>query len=1369
MGFLSQLGMLLWKNFALRRRQKFRLVAEIVFPLALFVILVIVRTRPDLKVISPECHYDGNAMPSAGALPFLQSMVCNVNNTCRTQLTEDELPGMVNNFNQSMLTKIVEDVERILSNNVDRELIFDLIEDWATFEQLIQMIQNGSTTGNIRIGNLLLDPEGVRNRVANQSIGLTPNALNQILNASFNIQDFGTTTFNDLLQDLDVCPSVSTRNISLQNRTVQELYNRICNQNALSQILVFRDQSAYNDVQQQICNLTVNEFFEFLEDFVNQTDLNRIEQEVIQYVLLNTGREPNLRPSEIIPLVTTLYNEFRLLRSVNFQDFERPVDDLRGIASRRGMGSGDDTMTTISQFVCGQNSLLQTDSSNSNNNGFGGSGSSRSSSPMMAFGIFTSANSSNSDVCEEFSKLMNSSSATKTIWGYFKPLLKGYVTYYPNTTAINKIIEKANQTFNTIGSTIKLARDWMNVSSNVYTFLNTDPVIDFLRNFTGSCLCEIAENYVRMRMSNSNITSRMNRTFNTNMSICDFLHGYLRNGPNMTGYDWRDSLNYTNMFAEFVENFGQCIEFNKFRGYATEKEFMDESVKQSAKNLLWAALEFENIDTQKSDLPSFISYKIRMDSSRVDNTKKIMDKYWRPGPRARPAIDTKYITFGFAYLQDMIDHAIIKLHTGILDNIGVYLQQFPYPCYLNDRFIYAISRTLPLFFNLAWVLTVSLLCKSIVHEKERRLKEVMKIMGLGNLVHWMAWFINAFVMMLITIILLTIILKGGKVLEHSNPGVLLLFFICFAIATIMQCFLISVFFSRANIAACCAGFIYFILYLPYTFAVQWEDYMTTGHKVLACLSSSVAFGFGCSYIANYEEGGDGIQFSNLGVSPLVDDNFNMGGCMLMMLVDAVIYGLFTWYIEAVFPGQYGIPRKWYFPFQKSYWCSGSQENSGHTSFYKINESTLELQGDKANFEEEPKDQRLGVAIRNLKKVYKEGNKVAVNGLTINFYESQITSFLGHNGAGKTTTMSILTGLFPPTEGTAFIYGYDIRNNMDQVRNSLGMCPQYNVLFDHLTVEEHLWFYARLKGLPQERVNREVEQMIKDVGLPHKRKQLSSSLSGGMKRKLSVAMAFVGNAKTVILDEPTAGVDPYARRAIWDLLLKFKKGRTIILSTHHMDEADVLGDRIAIISHGKLRCCGSSLFLKSHYGNGYYLTLVRSNNDDDDDEMDSMFSPENSVPQGSRTSLRKVKEAETTENDDEGFGESKTDSSKSSDSDSDQPPTPPPEGATMLPGFSDKRIEAFLNKFVKGAVLVEDNTTEITFELPTEACHDGSFVKLFRELERCHKDLGISSFGISDTSLEEVFLKVAEDTGVDEPTDEFKRNKLEEVTDWWKVC
>ena len=108
-------------------------------------------------------------------------------------------------------------------------------------------------------------------------------------------------------------------------------------------------------------------------------------------------------------------------------------------------------------------------------------------------------------------------------------------------------------------------------------------------------------------------------------------------------------------------------------------------------------------------------------------------------------------------------------------------------------------------------------------------------------------------------------------------------------------------------------------------------------------------------------------------------------------------------------------------------------------------------------------------------IYKDGNKRAVDGLSLNLYQGQITSFLGHNGAGKATTMSVLTGLFPPTSGTAIINGFDIRSQIDLVRKSLGICPQYNVLFDKLTVEEHLWFYASLKGMPKSKIPEEIEK------------------------------------------------------------------------------------------------------------------------------------------------------------------------------------------------------------------------------------------------------------------------------------------------------
>lgn len=133
-------------------------------------------------------------------------------------------------------------------------------------------------------------------------------------------------------------------------------------------------------------------------------------------------------------------------------------------------------------------------------------------------------------------------------------------------------------------------------------------------------------------------------------------------------------------------------------------------------------------------------------------------------------------------------------------------------------------------------------------------------------------------------------------------------------------------------------------------------------------------------------------------------------------------------------------------------------------------------------------------------------------------------------------------------------------------------------------------FFSLKDAPEETIEIESTRMLGDLSLENKAENYSTELSGGMKRKLSIAIAFIGNSTTVILDEPTAGVDPFARRAIWDLILKYKPGRTIVLSTHHLDEADLLSDRLAIISSGELQCIGTTMYLKRKYGEGYNLII-----------------------------------------------------------------------------------------------------------------------------------------------------------------------------------
>jgi len=478
------------------------------------------------------------------------------------------------------------------------------------------------------------------------------------------------------------------------------------------------------------------------------------------------------------------------------------------------------------------------------------------------------------------------------------------------------------------------------------------------------------------------------------------------------------------------------------------------------------------------------------------------------------------------------------------------------------------------------------------------LKESMKMMGLANWIHWCAWFTKNLLFLLVTISIATILLKVMKIFEFSDGSLLFVFLVLYIIASIMFCFAVSVFFSRPFVGMLFGAVAWYCSLVPYQTFAQQEAYeaLSRGEKAASCLLPNTCLGIATRIIAKFESLEVGLTWSRVGRSPAPDDDFSFAYVLGMFIVQSIIYGIITWYVEAVFPGSYGIPKPFYFPFTKSYWCGASADNVIEVGIeQELN--PLDKMSENVAIEEETHDLPIGVGIRDLRKVFKgsTGSEVAVDGLTLNMYKGQITALLGHNGAGKTTTMSILTGLFPPTSGSAHVDGKSILTDMEAIRESLGLCPQHNVLFDRLTVKEHLEFFINLKGTFGQQAETEVLQMINDIQLSDKMHWASSKLSGGMKRKLSCAIALIGGSQTVFLDEPTSGMGPYARRGTWDLLLKHKAGKTIILTTHFMDEADFLGDRIAIMADGQLRCCGSSLFLKSRYGVGYHLTLVKKKN------------------------------------------------------------------------------------------------------------------------------------------------------------------------------
>src|SRR3989449_3628688 len=211
-----------------------------------------------------------------------------------------------------------------------------------------------------------------------------------------------------------------------------------------------------------------------------------------------------------------------------------------------------------------------------------------------------------------------------------------------------------------------------------------------------------------------------------------------------------------------------------------------------------------------------------------------------------------------------------------------------------------------------------------------------------------------------------------------------------------------------------------------------------------------------------------------------------------------------------------------------------------------------------------------------------GDFTAVDGISFSVEHGEIFALLGPNGAGKSTLIRMLTTLLPPTLGTATICGHDVLKEADAVRRLIGVIPQAMTSDMELSVEENLLIYAKLYGVPRERRKRLMAELIEAVELTKWKDKPVKNLSGGMRRRVEIARGLVHEPRVFFLDEPTTGLDPVSRVAVWEMLRQLKENRdlTVLITTHYMDEADKLCDRIAIIDHGKLVALDSPMKLKA---------------------------------------------------------------------------------------------------------------------------------------------------------------------------------------------
>uniref|UniRef100_A0A8B9KBE6 Cholesterol transporter ABCA5 n=1 Tax=Astyanax mexicanus TaxID=7994 RepID=A0A8B9KBE6_ASTMX len=593
-----------------------------------------------------------------------------------------------------------------------------------------------------------------------------------------------------------------------------------------------------------------------------------------------------------------------------------------------------------------------------------------------------------------------------------------------------------------------------------------------------------------------------------------------------------------------------------------------------------------------------------------------------------------------------------------------------------------------IYLVLAFTPFVSFLIVNVAAEKEHRLKDTMSMMGLYDTSFWLSWGLLYAALVTTMSVLMAVIAIWTPLFSNSNFLIIFLLIFLYGISTIFFSFMLTPLFKKPKFASTMGSMLTLVFGCLSLFTVLMRDFPQSAVWLL-CLLSPSAFSIGIAQVVYLEAQGDGAVFSTLANGPHA-----LYVPLLMLFLDCILYLLLAIYLDQVMPGEFGMRRSVIYFLKPSYWSTRSKRYVEVSSVYEVEVNGTPMADESVEPVSPEFRGKEAIRICNIRKTYKEKDSTveALRGLTFDIYEGQITALLGHSGAGKSTLMNILCGICPPTEGSATIYGSPVAEIADgaEMKQLVGICPQFNIIFDVLTVEEHLRIFAAIKGILPSEIDSEVRKVLKDLDLEKIMDAQAKNLSGGQKRKLSVGIAILGDPKILLLDEPTAGMDPVSRHQVWTLLKNRRAGRVTVLSTHYMDEADILADRKAVISQGQLKCVGSSLYLKTKCGVGYHL----------------------------RMSVTEVCEVDS--------------------------------------------LASLVKQHVPKAQLSRQQEAELTFTLPFESME--TFPGLFAELD-CRPDLGIINYGVSMTTLEDVFLRLEAEAEVDQADySVFNQDKVEDEGD-----
>jgi ABC-type multidrug transport system ATPase subunit len=658
---------------------------------------------------------------------------------------------------------------------------------------------------------------------------------------------------------------------------------------------------------------------------------------------------------------------------------------------------------------------------------------------------------------------------------------------------------------------------------------------------------------------------------------------------------------------------------------------------------------------------------------------------------------------------NFVSNALWRMLIG--DSVGVYLGnpgRKDFPRGVKDNSFDIVSLGGPNLYIYIFLLLLPITMENLVSEKETRLRETMRMMGLKTHVYFLSTYLwNFFLYMCLVILALVIGAALGFAFWIKNN--FLSYFVLLFIwghTLIAMSWLLSIFITSSRTAVVMGyaiilafGILCTNLIRDIVISVYTPDATLFGISIIPPL----AFFRGLTLINNEVAWkGEGMTLSEIGSSGL-------GYIYLFLAIEWLVCITFAIYFELVLPIGPGAKKDPLFFLPRRFWLFKTDEakelareraalkrargdNSMEMTDLQNGQpgKILSASGNHMLDEDDDKPEdvlaeevrtleadNLVVKALGLHKVYTRGSKrkVAVRHLTMGIRHGECFGFLGPNGAGKSTTISMLCGYLRPTSGNATINGLSIREDIDEIHLQMGVCPQDDALWPSLTGPEHLEFYGRMKNLKGKELKQEIEFWLEQVNLHSSKTKVkaSSEYSGGMKRRLSVACAMIGNPSVVLLDEPTTGLDPASRIALWDVVRKFKSHCAMMLTTHSMDEAEALCDRLGIFVAGRLKTVGHSSELKERYGRFYKIQITTTTG-------------------------------------------------------------------------ADAQILELLQSLSPNARLLNSLAGANNFEAPSDEI---DLATLFDAVEANKKSLGIAHWGVSNTTLEEIFLKVTQDEVQDE--------------------